>query len=778
MVNRIKPHLQMSELLNPIEWAADKTFDDDNEKVKQYGLYLKQSYLNDEGMSEDERNKNIIEVNDLVNYTLKNNGLSDEDINLTLESKPFSEEEKIRRFRNSGISLPTEDARKVYDYDAFLEVSKRPDTSRTYIEENEDRLRDAAIGTLDSYQQQISDSYVDKNVAPFARVMVEGEKGPEERLIGGKLADGLTASEAYNKSLRVGAIRPEDLDQVVNLMHKNEDGIPRYKIQNAQEAREALAYASEDPDEKLYNMHTESLFRDFSKEGSFDEGKLANTVTMLRRAYGDVFAGLPDEDIAASIKGQVGGSVMASGLIEFDEDTPANNIQKYGYGEIAFHPNLLDSDSLFEKAIEEKSDSEKEQLGAMREAMMAEYYDTMDDALGDTYLASSWENFKAQGISDGKEGIEILREYKESEDYSNFENITDEMAGSHAGSYKATYHAAGLIADDPDSIKAMVDHHKKATSRAKVARFFGEDFGVTTNILSIGSSLLADGEQILAATAATALVGGVGGIPAFVGRVTLRGLVKTAVGSQVRKTLLKSAITRGATMKLTKPLAVQKTIGQVIKSSAANVGGSSAVRYPIMMVQSGTQSGVSTYSSIYTYLKQNKPEMSEEEIRTASLYGGLSAGVLTAGLVFSFGVGNRGGLESAILQKATGREVKKVLEKMGKVKLTDGAYKDALRSIIKDGHKKFYGGFFGGMSGMAKSSFDEALEEGLDSGINTMIEAVATNQDRSALDVLKTAGFGRQVQQLVQFIVKQWTLFPQVLRRSDVSWLSVRLLKR
>ena len=760
----------MSEILDFQTWTAENpNVTDIGEQVKQHALHLKEGYLASPDLSEDEKIRNIFEVNQGSNSYLMEQGFDEASIRDLNTPSSFSFDEELNRIKQSGIALDDEDAAKVRDYNAYREQIALPDTSETYIKDFaylENEASEAVVS--DKYQEAIAESYLDKNVAPFARVKVEAPDGEyEERLIGGFAAEGLTASEAYKKSLDVGAIRREDLEQVVDLMQSNSEGIPRYKINNYYEAQDGLAVASEEPD-SLYNMHTKSLLRGFVEKGSFDTEEINSTIRFLRMEHKGLFNGIPDEDLAKSIEGQLGYVAMQGGMVDFNEDNVSENIQQYGYGQYVIHPDLLDSDSLFEQAIEGFGDKKKETLTQIRDGNLIDYFEVADQALQDTYLATAWSEAKAKGMDEldealekvdseiedpelreekknkliGENNVRILKEFKENQDYSGFKNVQDEMSGKFVSSFASTYNAAGVIADNPEAIAAVLEHARKASSRRKVARLFGEDFEFGSELLGMGSALVSDATQVIGTSFVTA---GVGAIPAVAGKLSLKAVVKTAVGNQIRKSLLKSAVTKGATMKISKSIAKGGTLTSMFKDTAASLASSGFVRQPAMLLQTGIQSGVNTYAAIYDALKDDK-ELSDEQKRDAAIYGGGAAGLLSMGLVGSFNLGNMAGVEMAIVQKASGREVKKILEKMSGVKVAfsnkEAAYRDAFEGVLKDGYKKFYGGMLGGVGGMLKSGGSEALEEGADEYFNTIIQAVATNEDLSFLEVASSAGWG------------------------------------
>ena len=712
----------MPELLNIDDWAAVNDVSDSVDKWAGFTNYMREEFFK-EGLTNEELRETFNGINESIADGAQLDNVSVEQLNEALAPKAPSFNHKLQMVDRAwgGLRDP-EDRRILIDYQASERILQEDPNASEATKQNAASLRAQVEEVVnDNYDDAVQWSLNNSDV-PYARV--ELSDGTIQ-LQAGDAAIGLTAYEAYAKSLAAGTVTPNDIPVIAALSGKDANGYENFRHYNFKEAYTYLNNALRESD--FLQKQISYRINKFSSSGEIDKDSL-ESLAIAFMSEDDNAKQFSKRDIIAALEFQIGYTAQTNGSVKFDEDNLSNNIKSFGYGNTTYHRELLEDETQFKEAIKGLSDADKEVALSQREAIRETLFVDFSDSLSHSYLGDQWAAYYADRKGSASDP-DILDEFVKKTDYS-FKNKLQHLALAVGEGFTDLVWSVGAVAGNDTSREFLLENLKDRKARTTVARLFGQDFGFGTELTATAAPIIAD---IIATSAITTATGGIGATAAL-GAVGFKNSLKTAGKAISREAAEKAA---SATAKK----AISDVAPSAFLKEYSKIVNNKVLKTTAVSGNAGLRSGGMTYASVYDALSSS-PEgknLSKEELHEKSLAAAGTAFLITSTLVGAFGIGKFGGIESYIANGATTKQVVGVLERLGKVKLTDQAAQKALTNVLRGGHKKLVDStgkriLLGGVG--------EALEEGLDEYLNTIAQASFTNSSLSFKDLATAAGMG------------------------------------
>ena len=708
----------MPELQQIEDWAAINDVANPVDKWTGFSNYVKAEYL-----KEDLNKEELREIYGLVDESMVNGAESEgvpfEQLQEALAPKAPTFEQKLSLIDRaySGVR-DAGDRKTLADYQAFQKVlAEQPDVPESF-KQQEEPLRAAMEEVINNNYDEAVQWSLNNSDVPFARV--ELSDGTVQ-LQAGDAAIGLSASEAYEKSLAAGTVTPNDIPVIVGLVQKDKNGYEAFRHHNFGEAYGYLNKALQESD--FMQSQLEVLTTEYADKGKIDPDRLDSLVTAIR-SEDDNAKQLSRKDLTAALEYQIGFTAMMNGTASYDEDNLQNNIKSFGYGNSVYHRELLEDPAQFKEAIKGMSEADQQVAQTQREFIREALFPELSDSLSRSYLGDEWASYYADRKGSAPDP-DLLNDFVENTKYS-FLNKAQHLALAAGEGATDLIWSVGAIAGEENSEKFLIENMKDRQARATVARLFGQDFGMGTELAAVAAPIISD---IIATAGVTAFTGGLG-TAATLTAVGFKNTLKT--GSKI--------IAREA-VKVAGKSGAKKIVPSEFLATYANIVNKSAVKTSAVSSVAGLRSGGMLYASVFDSISRS-PEgekMSREEIRDRALGAAGTGFLVTAALVGAFGVGKFGGLESYVANGATTQQVKRVFERLAGIKLSDRTSQRALTKVLQKGHEQFVDS---ASKNILHSAGAEAVEEGIDGYLNTITEAAFTNSDLSFKDVATAAGMG------------------------------------
>ncbi len=704
----------MPELQQIEDWAAINDVSNPVDKWTGFSNYVKAEYL-----KEDLNQEEMREIYGMIDQSMvdgaQSEGVSVEQLQEALAPKAPTFDQKLQLIdRAYGSIRDDEDQKTLLDYQSYQQViAEQPDVTEEYKQKAESLRTEAEEIVNDNYDEAVQWSLNNIDV-PFARV--ELSDGTVQ-LQAGDAAIGLSASEAYEKSLAAGTVTPNDIPVIAGLVQKDKNGYENFRQLNFQEAYTYLNKAIQESDSIQSDI--EYYAASYADKGKINPDEIGTLVNIIR-SEDENAKQLSKKDLTAALEYQIGFTALTNGTASYDEDNLQNNIKTFGYGKSVYHRELLEDPDQFTEAIKGLSEADQKVATAQRDMIRQALFPDLSDSLSRSYLGDEWASFYADRKGTASDP-DILNEFVKNTEYS-FLNKAQHLALAVGEGATDLIWSVGAIAGEENSEKFLIENMKDRQARTTVSRLFGQDFGFGTELTAVAAPIISD---IIATAGVTTLTGGLGAAPtlAAVGfKNTFKAGAK-AIAKEAFKTTGKSAA----------PSAFLKEYANIVNKTAVKTSAVSSV--------AGLRSGGMTYASVYDAISSSPEgkELSKEEIRDKALGAAGSAFAVTSTLVGSFGIGRFGGLESYIANGATTKQVKSVFDRLAGYKLSNEVHQEALTKILSNGHEKFVGS---ASTNILVSGAAEAVEEGTDEYLNTIIQATFTNSDLSFKDVATAAGMG------------------------------------
>jgi len=423
----------------------------------------------------------------------------------------------------------------------------------------------------------------------------------------------------------------------------------------------------------------------------------------------------------------------------FRADRPETGLGADRLGNPMVSIELVSSRKLFDAAIEKAplTDDQKATASIVREnlfeanrpKLLAFVLEQDSDAVGGL----------ATALAEGKTESEFLEGWLSND--NNYSRTMARVKQFGAGAFKTLFADIPLgiasLAGNEWSAKALSYLDKQQQDRAQFSKMFGDEYGVSFQILN---ALPQVGRDILLTVG---LEGAGGALKTLVKAERMTSAVALSSASKaafagvddVAATAIKNASVVGG----------EKGLGTAFTEAGRSLASKFGPNAPLF-VTSFTSSATSSFGSIYNQLPENMTH--EEKYKAAigsALYSGLSTGVITVGMsLLGHGgveaVGSRkiralmaGEDEAALIaagnkvtpvNKLNFRQAKGVYESLyneGKA-MKDAAFNRVARAAISGTYKNF-------LRTSLKGGLDEAVEEMLDQGIQMKLQDAALDRD-------------------------------------------------
>mgnify|MGYP003638038711 CR=1 FL=1 len=444
-------------------------------------------------------------------------------------------------------------------------------------------------------------------------------------------------------------------------------------------------------------------------------------------------------------------------------DSPSefhNNIRVTPMGTVLIAPELQYRKDWFEAALaqyrtkgeESLSDKQIRLLRQQRTHFMSIRFKAIDRVLEETTEGTSEAWFFAKAENDRlpketkKSNVELLDEFlQDPENYAAMSSQTGAILDSIWDvAILGTFHSFAALMGSESSVQTLIELGEDAADRREIAKLFGEQYGLSMEVMTALAPILFDITATALLTATTGAGGGAflltkhgvkagarghlkilmtrmlaqeaGELPAAaVLRLKATGLIRNSADAATSEGLLKAI----------------KAYNNVVVSKLGNISATSLVAI--------NRSAAGSYTSIYSTLKKQNPDKSHEWLHDQTLGPALAGGALTALLLIGMqGIG-KGGMENALIAKVPWKKAKGILNsisKVGIINLTDDVAKRAFVKIMK---KKILKQLGSKIPQIFKDMGHEGFEEALDTFLNSFIEDWATGESRSIAERIRNS---------------------------------------
>ena len=425
------------------------------------------------------------------------------------------------------------------------------------------------------------------------------------------------------------------------------------------------------------------------------------------------------------------------GAFKFFEDPSEDkkNIRVTEMGTVIAHPSLMSQRDRFEKAIESDdrlTEDQKDVVKEQRKIYMQGRVKAMDELFSSfDAVSNKWEEAKSRNPSGfNKEPVAFIDDFlSKSANYDSVKNKIGGVKASVKDALLGMIHAIGAVGFGSEtSAEYLVNHQQRESKRNELATLFGKPHGIGYELSTLVAPVVTD----LAATSLLTIATGYGGAAyasakagaGVTSRATSRGVVKALTGSFYYKQsgmTAKEAAEALATKKLIDKSGVEGATA-AIQSFNKIVQGRMAINSSLFLTSANRSAG-GMYGTIYSSLPD---DMSHEEKHDKALGHSLVAGTVTGLIVAGMSAIGRGGLENILLRDMSYTSMKNILNRIGRVELSDGALKEVLKTHIKKRSNEIIKSKL--PTQLFKNAVDEGFEEGLDQFINSFVEDSALDR--------------------------------------------------
>lgn len=425
------------------------------------------------------------------------------------------------------------------------------------------------------------------------------------------------------------------------------------------------------------------------------------------------------------------------GAFKFFEDPSEDkkNIRVTEMGTVIAHPSLMSQRDRFEKAIESDdrlTEDQKDVVREQRKIYMQGRVKAMDELFSSfDAVSNKWEEAKSRNPSGfNKEPVAFIDDFLSKS--ANYDSVKNKIGGVKASVKDALFgmiHAIGAVGfGSKTSAEYLVNHQQREAKRNELATLFGKPHGIGYELSTLVAPVVTD----LAATSLLTITTGYGGAAyasakagaGLTSRATSRGVIKALTGSFYYKQsgmTAKEAAEALATKKLIDKSGVEGATA-AIQSFNKIVQGRMAINSSLFLTSANRSAG-GMYGTIYSSLPD---DMSHEEKHDKALGHSLVAGTVTGLIVAGMSAIGRGGLENILLRDMSYTSMKNILNRIGRVELSDGALKEVLKTHIKKRSNEIIKSKL--PTQLFKNAVDEGFEEGLDQFINSFVEDSALDR--------------------------------------------------
>jgi hypothetical protein len=416
-------------------------------------------------------------------------------------------------------------------------------------------------------------------------------------------------------------------------------------------------------------------------------------------------------------------------------DKPETGLDTDSLGNVIVSPALIGNKAQFEQALKSAplNDDQKERATIQRMAML----ETEAPKILNLILGESNEAVSAYAVARaaGKAPSEFIEEWvgNNSQNYDGMSERLQQLGMSTFSAIATLPVGIGALMGIEPAAKALVAMNKEQSDREEYSRLFGDEFGLTFQLVNTIPQVATD---IFATIGTGALYTGAKAIAKGGSKAIMREATRAAVSSvdDVAAASVRSASAVGG------EALVGEALEKVGGSLATNLA--KADKLVPLFATSFTRSAASTYGSIYGQLPDSMS--ADEKHRNAFGYAvasGISTAVITSGMSFL----GQGGLEdlatgkfrpiTAVDDSVTGMRkvsLNELTYKQAKflndnltnagAKLTDKAFQKTLTANIGGAYKNY-------IRTTLRGAIDEGFEESLDQAIQNRIEDAATDKN-------------------------------------------------
>jgi len=421
-------------------------------------------------------------------------------------------------------------------------------------------------------------------------------------------------------------------------------------------------------------------------------------------------------------------------------DKPETGLDTDSLGNVIVSPALIGNKAQFEQALKSAplNDDQKERATIQRMAML----ETEAPKILNLILGESNEAVSAYAVARaaGKAPSEFIEEWvgNNSQNYDGMSERLQQLGMSTFSAIATLPVGIGALMGIEPAAKALVAMNKEQSDREEYSRLFGDEFGLTFQLVNTIPQVATD---IFATIGTGALYTGAKAIAKGGSKAIMREATRAAVSSvdDVAAASVRSASAVGG------EALVGEALEKVGGSLATNLA--KADKLVPLFATSFTRSAASTYGSIYGQLPDSMS--ADEKHHNAFGYAvasGISTAVITSGMSFL----GQGGLEdlatgkfrpiTAVDDSVTGMRkvsLNELTYKQAKflndnltnsgAKLTDKAFQKALTANIGGAYKNY-------IRTTLRGAIDEGFEESLDQAIQNRIEDAATDKNTPLAD--------------------------------------------
>lgn len=734
------------------DWKTSNQSNDPIKDRKNYADYVRGEYISAGAYSDKVEN-------DIRTASIQGSaeaGLIDPQDNEQVNNLLFPSEEadldtQLKAIK-STFDPESPDWKTAVEYLTFKEVN--PDLSglpESYVE-REQQLRANAEEVASQRYNDAKRKLVLSGELPLAKIRTADGK---EDVIIGSMFENMSLPEAIRAS-KNGGVSFSDAP-LISAKIQTPEGFkePLYKVERYQQAASLIEKALGDSAAKTIDRYSTAIATS-DKEGVQLSELQKPDIQAVRSQLNKLLPegeGFTDSEVDKAMYQLAYHQANANGKFKY-YDSPedaAKNIRNVGYSAPFVHPAVMANKNKFDQAIAahpELSEKDKNLLNNQREIYLEATFDDYNKLLSRSDMSDDWMNTLQAGRASGKKNSAILEEFIADE--NNFNELATRASGIGASivdGFGEMVAAIPMMAGAEWARDYMVNNVKQRSDRREVARLFGKEFGMVQDIAEALTPMLVDvGATALlsAVTSPAAGAGGAGYLSAKTGaRLTAKGLVKAMTSNALRQLPTESLEQAGERLvaqgliKASTAEAGREGAMAAIKaynsSLAKTIGTSAAVALPAFNRSAGA-----TYASVYTTLEGNK-DLTPEQRHDRALGAAMTSGTITAAITLAFSAFGRGGLEDALLNGASYKQIKNVVTRLSGVDdIADDVFNKAISKQLSETLKKYSGFKVGGE--ILKNSADEGVEEGLDTFVNGFVSDAATDKDTPFLERLEQAG--------------------------------------
>jgi hypothetical protein len=431
------------------------------------------------------------------------------------------------------------------------------------------------------------------------------------------------------------------------------------------------------------------------------------------------------------------------------DDEVGKNIRTYGFLGPVVHPAAMANKNVFDKMLAARPDISDELKGRLKQSRVAHLEATFTDTselLLKSDVGDDWADALTEGRLEGKKNHEILGGFlADEENYSAFAQRAKGLGQSVSDSFmQLILLVPATVFKSEKAQDSLVKSARASSDRRQLANLFGDDFGFWQDV---GEAIIPMTVDVAATTVLATVSAGAGGVAYMSAkqgaRLTTKGILKGITTSALRATT-EEGIEKAAASALARNL-IKESVETGGKEGAMKAirAYNSAVAQKFGMavgtfVPAASRSGAATYGSIFHALSEQDPTLSRAEIHDRALGAAITTGAITGFITSAFSALGRGGVESALLQGASFKNIKSLMTSMAN---TSGIKDDVVKAAMKAQLAKQLASYktFGLarnslLARVARGGVDEFQEEGLQQFISTFVEDAAMHENTPMLE--------------------------------------------